>query len=248
MEKILGQALKKEREARGVSLADIARETRIGSRFLQALEDEEFDLFPGKFYIHYYIKNYLKACGADETAFFNTYRSYLGTLTKEGIEPPPDQYMQKMAYQKFRKSRKILLAFMLLIIAALIAYLLLGPPRFLDALLGNAHATVEIPAFSAELLRSEEDFCFAGPPLAARMSFDAPCWLQLWRGDEKVAERTFRAGETVALNGYRLTMVIANPPALRLQLNGRDVSYFRRSSVALKLIVDPGNLLEVLQR
>ena len=89
MEKIVGQALKKEREARGVSLADIVGETRISIRFLQALEDEEFDLFPGKFYVHYYIKNYLRACGADETAFFNTYQDYLNQVLKKAGDMPP---------------------------------------------------------------------------------------------------------------------------------------------------------------
>ncbi len=249
MEKIIGLALRKEREARGVSLADIARETRIGTRFLQALEDEEFDIFPGKFYIHYYIKNYLKACGADETAFFNTYQAYVKEVLKKGDELPPDQYLHKMSYIKFRKKRNLLIALTLLALVAVLAYLLLGPPRLLNALLGDSRvAIVEIPAISAALLRPEADYCLAGPPLAARMSFDAPCWLQLWRGGEKVAERTFREGETMVLDGYRLTMVIANPQALHLQLNGRDVSYFRRSPVALKLVVDPGNLQEVLRR
>jgi len=63
-----------------------------------------------------------------------------------------------------------------------------------------------------------------------------------------VAERTFRQGESISLSGYRLTLVVANPPALRLQLNGSDVSYLRTSAQAVKLVVDPGNLEEILRR
>jgi hypothetical protein len=249
MEKILGQALKKEREARGVSLADIAAETRISTRFLQALEDEEFDLFPGKFYIHYYIKNYLHACGADETAFLNTYQPYLKSILKKGADLPPDMYLHKMDYSKFRKRKKILIAIMLTIILGLLGFLFLGPPRLLDAIFGAAQAaTVEVPAFSATLLQPEEDYCLDQAPLAAHMSFDAPCWLQLWRGSMKVAERIFHQGETISLNGYRLTLVIANPQALRLQLNGREINYFRNSPIALKMVIDPGNLQEILLR
>jgi transcriptional regulator with XRE-family HTH domain len=249
MEKIVGQALKKEREARGVSLADIVGETRISTRFLQALENEEFDLFPGKFYIHYYIKNYLKACGADETAFFNTYRDYLDQVMKKVPESPPDLYMQKMAYLKFRKSRKIFVAILWLAVLALLGYLFLGPPRLLDAVLSNKMAkNFTVPAFSDHLLRPEADYCLSEAPLTAHLAFAAPCWLQLWRGGEKVAERTFSKGEIFSLHGYQLILVIANPQALRLTLNGREVSYFRRSPAALKLIVNPGNLQEVLQR
>jgi hypothetical protein len=84
--------------------------------------------------------------------------------------------------------------------------------------------------------------------LTARLALDASSWLQLWRGGEKLAERTFFKGEVFTLHGYQLILVIANPPALRLTLNGREVSYFRSSSTALKLVINPGNLAELFQR
>ncbi|MBN2344779.1 MAG: DUF4115 domain-containing protein [Candidatus Aminicenantes bacterium] len=248
MEKILGQALRKEREARGVSLADIAAETRIGTRFLNALEEEDFDLFPGSFYIHYYIKNYLQACGADETAFFNTYQPYLNKVLKREEALSPDQYMHKMAYVKFSKRRRTLLLILLLGILGLMAFLVFGRPRLMDKVLGRAPEAIDVPAISSYLLEAREDFCLTAAPLRARLSLEAPCWLQLWRGGEKVAERTFRTGEVITLEGYQLTMVIARPQALRLQLNGREVSFFRDSPVALKLAVDPLNLQDILKR
>ncbi len=249
MEKIVGQALQKEREARGVSLADIAAETRIGIRFLQALENEEFGLFPGKFYIHYYIKNYLHACGADETAFFNTYRQHLDGILKPGQELPPDQYMQKMNYARFRRNRTLLLAALGLAILALLAFLLFGPPRWLERMApGPPAVSMAIPPFSSHLLASEDELCLTSAPLQARLALDGRCWLSLWRGSERVAERTFLQGESIVLSGYRLTLIVATPPALRLQLNGSDVSYLRASPQAVKLVVDPGNLEEILRR
>ncbi len=249
MEKILGQALKKEREMRGISLADISTETRIGTQFLQALEDEEFDLFPGKFYIHYYIKNYLKACGADDTAFFNTYQAYLKDVLKNDGDPPPDQFLNKMAYIKIRRSKGILLALIMLAVLGALFYLFLGPPQVWQAVFADGKATIsEFPAFSNDLLPHKADFCLTGPPIAALMAFDAPCWLQLWRGSEKVVEKTFRKDEVFSLKGYQLTIIIAHPQALRLSLNGQAVSFFRRSPTALKLVVNPENLQEILRR
>ncbi len=249
MEKIVGIALRKEREARGVSLADIANETRISTRFLQALEDEDFDLFPGKFYVHYYIKSYLHACGADDTAFFNTYQDYLKSAIKNGGELPPDQYMQKISYAKFRKNQKILIAAALLAILVLLAFLLLGPPRLLGRLgASGAREAFAVPAFSASLLRPAENYCLDEAPLTAAFSFDSSCWVQLLRGSEKVEERVFHKGDTYVLQGYQLTLVIEKPSALRLRLNGSDVSYLRRANEAVKLVVDPRNLQEILQR
>ncbi len=249
MEKIIGPALRKERESRGVTLADIVAETRISTRMLQALEDEEFDLFPGRFYVHYYIKNYLLACGADDTAFFNTYRDYLKNILNKDEELLAEQLMQKMTYARFRRNRTILMAFLLLGGLALLAFLLLGPLRLLDKVLDVRPAVpVAVPPISSHLLRLDEESCLSEPPIAARLEIDAPCWLQLWRGGEKVVEKTFHKGESVSLHGYQLTLVVSNPPALRLQINGREVSYLQRSPAALKLVVDPGNLQEILRR
>jgi cytoskeleton protein RodZ len=249
MEKVLGQALRKEREARGVTLADIASETRIGTRFLQALENEDFDVFPGKFYLHYYIKNYLKACGADETAFFNTYRTYLNGIMKEGRDTPPDQFMQKMDYHKFRRSRKILVAVMLLAILLLLAYLFFGPPRWFDLVLRfKPEAAAPAAAVTAPAPPARADRPPAAAEVTASMTFDAPCWLQAWRGAEKVVEKTFAKGDSFNLTAPQLTLFIANPPAARLQLNGRDVTFLRTSAKPVKLVVDPSTLQEILQR
>jgi cytoskeletal protein RodZ len=249
MEKILGQALKKEREMRGISLAEIAAETRIGTRFLQAMEVEEFDMIPGNFYIYYYIKNYLKACGADDTAFFNTYQAYLKNILKKDDALPPEQYLNKMDYLKYRKSKRILAVVLLLACLGFLLYLFLGRPRLWNKISAGANLPgMGIPAFSRSLLKHEADFCLSVPPLVAQLAFDESCWLQLWRGGEKIEERTFRKGEVFTLGGYQLIMVIANPPALRLTLNGQDVSFFRTSPTPLKLVVNPENLQQILQR
>lgn len=249
MEKILGQALKNEREMRGISLADIAAETRIGTRFLEAMENEQFDIFPGTFYIHYYIKNYLMACGADETAFFNTYGDYLKNILKKGSELPPEQYLNKMSYVKIRHSQKIVATVALLTVLVALFFFFLGPPRLWDKVFaGREEPAFDFPAFANDLLLPAVDFCLTVPPIRARLAFTAPCWLQLWRGSEKVAEKTFRPGETFFLNGYQLALVIANPAGLRLMLNDREVSYFRNSPNAIKLVVTPDNLDEILRR
>ena len=43
----LGQRLRREREQRGISLDEISLSTKIGTRFLLALEEDKFDKLPG---------------------------------------------------------------------------------------------------------------------------------------------------------------------------------------------------------
>ena len=57
---------------------------------------------------------------------------YLKNILNKDEELPPEQYMQKMTYARFRRNRTILLAILLLAVLALLGFLLLGPPRLLD--------------------------------------------------------------------------------------------------------------------
>ena len=43
---MLGQELKRRREELGLSLAEIADATRIGTRFLKAIESDEYSVLP----------------------------------------------------------------------------------------------------------------------------------------------------------------------------------------------------------
>jgi cytoskeletal protein RodZ len=151
MEKNLGQALKKEREMRGLSLAEIANETRIGTRYLEALENEDFTMFSGSFYIRYYIKNYLRACGADESVFFNTNYKYLQAILEKKGELPPDQYLNKMEYVKFKRRKTILLVLLLVLSAFLIYWFFIRPPAA-----KTIAANCEFPAFSGSMLSVEK--------------------------------------------------------------------------------------------
>ena len=61
-----GQELKKEREARGISLKAIADATRITQRYLEAVESDRLDLLPGGFFIKGILRAYAGAVGLDE--------------------------------------------------------------------------------------------------------------------------------------------------------------------------------------
>ena len=51
---------------RGVSLDEIAESTKIGTRLLKALEDEQFDLLPGGIFNKGFVRAYAKYLGMDE--------------------------------------------------------------------------------------------------------------------------------------------------------------------------------------
>src|SRR5579883_1623355 len=61
-----GQRLKRERELRGVSRDEVCAATRIGPRFLDALENEKWELLPGGIFNRGFIRAVARFLGLDE--------------------------------------------------------------------------------------------------------------------------------------------------------------------------------------
>jgi cytoskeleton protein RodZ len=68
-----GERLKRERELREVTLEEITQATRIGSRFLGALENEEWEKLPGGVFNRGFVRSIAHYLGLDEEAFLAEY-------------------------------------------------------------------------------------------------------------------------------------------------------------------------------
>ena len=64
-----GEALRKERESRGIALDTITDETKISNRHLLALEQEEFAQLPGGVINKGIVRGYARVVGLDEEAW-----------------------------------------------------------------------------------------------------------------------------------------------------------------------------------
>ena len=68
-----GEDLKKAREAKGVTIEAIAAATKITTRYLQAVEREEFDRLPGGVFRKSMVRSYARAAGLDEDKWVARY-------------------------------------------------------------------------------------------------------------------------------------------------------------------------------
>ena len=63
---LFGQNLRQARQARNITLQEIAATTKVSSRALQALEDEHFELLPGGVFNKGFVRAYARCVGLDE--------------------------------------------------------------------------------------------------------------------------------------------------------------------------------------
>ena len=81
-----GASFKQARESKGISLDQIAAETRISTRFLQAIENEEFNLLPGGIFNRGFVRTYAEKLGLDADQAVSIYERL--TAVREPAEIP----------------------------------------------------------------------------------------------------------------------------------------------------------------
>lgn len=81
----LGKRLKEARLAKNMSLDDLQKVTKIQKRYLQGIEDGNYEMMPGTFYVRAFIKQYAEAVGIQPEELFAEYSSEIPATHSEDI-------------------------------------------------------------------------------------------------------------------------------------------------------------------
>jgi cytoskeletal protein RodZ len=89
----LGEKLKAARALKGCTFDQVSRDTNIARRYLEALEAEAFDQFPGEPYLLGFLRNYAEYLGLEAQELITAYR----TLKIQDQPIPVEQLLQPMS-------------------------------------------------------------------------------------------------------------------------------------------------------
>ena len=84
-----GERLQREREMRGITLEEIADSTKIGTRSLRALEQEDFDKLPGGIFNKGFVRAYARYLGIDEEQAVADFLAAAGEAEQPLPSPAP---------------------------------------------------------------------------------------------------------------------------------------------------------------
>lgn len=87
-----GERLKRERELREVTLQEITSATRIGPRFLEALENEDWARLPGGVFNRGFVRSVARYLGLDEEGLLAEYDLAHGAQ----VEPAPEKFENRI--------------------------------------------------------------------------------------------------------------------------------------------------------
>ncbi|MDQ1908905.1 DUF4115 domain-containing protein [Paenibacillus sp. GD4] len=83
----LGSLLRKARLEKKISLEDLQETTKIRKAYLEAIEEGNYKMLPGNFYVRAFIKTYAEAVGLDPNEVLNLYQSVIPSPEPEHVEP-----------------------------------------------------------------------------------------------------------------------------------------------------------------
>src|SRR5256885_8812831 len=115
-----GDKLRREREMRGVTLEEIAESTKIGTRSLRAIEQEEFEKLPGGIFNKGFVRAYSRFLGLDEEQTVADFD--LAWSEHESARGPVQELVVDEKPEPKRSTSKLLLAVLMVAIAVAVGW------------------------------------------------------------------------------------------------------------------------------
>ena len=89
MSSTLGEKLRQAREERGISISEVAEQTRISSLYLKSIEEDNYKPLPGGIFNKGFVKAYAKYVGVDEQEALQDYARVVASVDQPSDDEPP---------------------------------------------------------------------------------------------------------------------------------------------------------------
>lgn len=113
----IGETLRLARLEKGLEMHDVEKNTKIRRKYLEAMENEEWDVFPGRVYLKGFLKTYARFLGLDEND--------LSKHLEETLYPEPQPQPLPVSIElpgKQRKRTTVLLGILAIILLVSFQY------------------------------------------------------------------------------------------------------------------------------
>jgi cytoskeleton protein RodZ len=227
----IGNSLREARLRQGLDLAEIEQATKIRSRYLRALEEEQFELLPAQTYVKGFLKAYADQLGLDGDLYVEEFNSRYATEEEPvqhvrgggGAWPPPVRLQSSAVVIALTA---IGLATALVVVAW--QFGATDEPEDIPGLPPAAEQGTKKPASRAQRQRQRTKPSAASRRISlVAVASRGNCWLEIHRGSEAgplLWEGTLlRGSSTAPFRGERLWINVGAPSNVVIKRNGKRV-------------------------
>jgi len=235
----VGKYLKKEREARNLSLGEVAKKTRISEQILNAIEEDQYDLLPPATYVKGFLSAYARSLGVDPNDVVLRFQSHQEEKPVLPPEPPPEKRITSTA--KHRWVIPVVLGGIL--IGLVLIYLKLPistppiqplPPKPLIKPEPQESPPAALPQTDAPILPEGE------PPFSLQFKAVEETWVRIQINGQTDKEMILKPGDTTSYQALeRIQLRVGNAGGLDLVFNGKTLEKFGKSGEVVNLVFTP---------
>ncbi len=223
----IGDQLRAAREARGLTLEQVAAETRIPQRHLVKIEAGDFAALPARTYAIGFSRNYAKMVGLDDNDVADLVRAELDTQDAGPRHRPASFEPGDPARVPSRALGWLSVLAVVLVLAGLFAAYrtFFSPAAELPSLLDQERA--ERAAEAAEQQQRAGTARPQAPATGGAVVFTAldEAWVRFYTPTGTIAEMLMQRGDTYTLpaDAEQAMLRTGRPDALRITVGGRPV-------------------------
>lgn len=242
----IGQKLSEKRRELGKTIKDVEAVLKISSRYLEAMESDNFDKLPSPTYAR---------------AFLSDYATYLGLDKEEILEEYEALYLSHPEGEKFVKPRfffpewsgtVLILVFLVTLFSFSLYYLFSyykteaprKKPRIESKTSPPEKTLPSEPTLPTRTITPAETTIEPSSPkviLKVRIT-GKESWIRVIVDGEKVYEGTMKQGEESKWEGNEIKLRVGNPSSTEVTVDGRIVDLGRtRTGVVEKVFIGGGN-------
>ncbi|MCB1035664.1 MAG: helix-turn-helix domain-containing protein [Acidobacteria bacterium] len=246
-----GTWLRQQREVRQIGLREVAESSKISLRYLQAFEEDQFDLLPAKVFAQGFLRQYSAYVGLDPDEVINHYlwaRQALEPEDGETEEPAVRRRRRKKASPKGngRNLWPLVLAVLGLALAVAGAFWYASGR---DEAQETAETTVPFvpPPPPKEILEippepPQPEIEEPRAPLAVSVEFTRDCWIEVVvDGGRERINKTYVPGETLQIDAQERVVFrkLGNAGGVTIEVNGHPFPIDAREGLVLNnLVID----------
>lgn len=225
----IGDTLRSERERQGRNLEAAARDIRVRSDYLQALEEEDFGVFGGDVYAKGFLASYARHLGLDPEPLLDSYRRHVQRDEYNPMELATEP-VARAGGGRLPGWLSGLVIVVLVLIVALTASSLIGG-RSPDP--SGGFPLPSPPPAAVSQSPTPSPSASPSPSPSPSPTFDGVnlellvserCWMRVEVDGEERVVRIFEPGETPVFEAAeQVTIRFGNPGGVRAVLNGDNL-------------------------
>lgn len=230
----LGEKLRQAREERGISISEVAEQTRISPHYLECIERNDFKTLPGGIFNKGFIKSFARYVGVNEAEAVQDYILALGEA--EGVgdpEIPRPYHPEVLTDDRTASSMAPTILFAVIILALMTAGILFivrylqNPSSPANQIAATTPPQANQPANSNAANTNSNTVQGVGDKISVELkALSEPVWVS-YSVDGVSKVQTLAPDETVKLDAadaFKISYSKAKLPNLQVTVNGRQIT------------------------